>query len=170
MAARQLCWVMQAFVKRCCYLFIFQRIISSGCIKDYRCITDTLISRSRWHGFKSAIWSWAPTENIPGWEKRPPLSLNRPNCSHIFTSTHSPVYLLSVQFSAVQFSKGICIAQLSRMSHCAQVLRAQLTGGLSLPEGDFFQLLFNFFELILRSGEIGRVVGRLGSVRASWVV
>jgi len=30
------------------------------------------------------------------------------------------------------------------------VLRAQLTGGLSLPEGDFFQLLFNFFELILR--------------------
>jgi len=50
------------------------------------------------------------------------------------------------------------------------VLRAQLTGGLSLPEGDFFQLLFNFFELILRSGEIGLIVGRLGSVRASWVV
>ena len=42
------------------------------------------------------------------------------------------------------------------------VLRAQLTGGLSLPGGDFFQLLFNFFELILRSGEIGRVVGCLG--------
>jgi len=41
-------------------------------------------------------------------------------------------------------------------------LRAQLTGGLSLPEGDFFQLLSNFVELILRSGEIGRVVGRLG--------
>ena len=39
---------------------------------------------------------------------------------------------------------------------------ALITGGLSLPEGDFFQLLFNFFELILRSGEIGRVVGRLG--------
>jgi len=50
------------------------------------------------------------------------------------------------------------------------VLRAQLIGGLSLPEGDFFQLLFNFFELILRSGEFGQVVGRLGSVRALWVV
>jgi len=51
----------------------------------------------------------------------------------------------------------------SKKGTCYPVLRAQLTGGLSLPpEGDFFQLLFNFFELILRRNEIGRVVGRLG--------
>jgi len=28
-----------------------------------------------------------------------------------------------VEFSSVQFSKGICIAQLSRMSHCAPAAR-----------------------------------------------
>jgi len=57
-------------------------------------------------------------------------------------------------------------AYLQKRSVCTDGDITGVTGSAyrraEFTRGWFFQLFFNFFELILRSGKIGRVVGRLG--------